>query len=370
MSIHRPPWRTLFLVLFLLVVATAGAAEELVFAVTLIRHGDRSPYAKLEGSVLPDDWPDGIGELTPEGMRQELDLGRRMRQRYVDTLGLLPAHYRPNAVAVLSTSANRTVMSAQCFLAGLYPDGTGPRMDNGAPALPGLRQPVPIMTIPRGVPNLINPEHENADKVQELIVRHGFVQPEWQRMERDLAGDLRRWGRILGVPIKDLNAFLVPADHVYCRWVHGKPLPKDLRKADLDRIIATKMRACAIRFVPKELARHMASGFLRALDADLQAVAAGKGKVRYQLYSGHDDSILGLMSALDRPLENNPPYASHVEFELYRDGDAFQVRTFFNGTPVPLTPGNRETLSLAEFHEFLGPYLETGHAGGPEATAH
>lgn len=370
MSIRRPARRTLFLVLFLLVVATAGAAEELVFAVSLIRHGDRSPYAKLEGSVLPDDWPDGIGELTPEGMRQELDLGRRMRQRYVDSLGLLPPRYHPDAVAVLSTSANRTVMSAQCFLAGLYPDGTGPRLENGAPALPGLRQPVPIMTIPRGVPNLINPEHEDAAKVQELIARHGFVQPGWQRMERDLAGDLRRWGRILGVPIRNLQEFLVPADHVYCRWVHGKPLPKDLRKADLDRIIATKMRACAIRFVPKELARHMASGFLRALDADLQAVAAGRGKVRYKLYSGHDDSILGLMSALDRPLENNPPYASHVDFELYRDGDAYQVRTFFNGSPVPLTRENREALSLAEFHEFLGPYLAAGDAGGEKTAAH
>ncbi len=343
----------------LLAVSAVAAEERLVFAVSLIRHGDRSPYAAMNSTTVTFEWPDGIGELTPEGMYQEYQLGKQFRERYVDTFKLLPPAYRPNALYVLSTSANRTVMSAQSFLSGLYPDGTGPRLSNGFRALPNLRQPVPVMTIPRGTRNIINPEHEDAEKVRQLIVKHGFIQPEWIRKERALAADFKRWSRILGVEIRTLEEFLVPADHVYCMSVHGIPLPEGLTKADTEKIIREKMSACAIRFVPKEVARHMASGFLTKLDADLRAAAEGKQKYRYILYSGHDDSILGLMSALGKPLENSPPYASHVEFELYRDGERHTVKTFFNGKPVPLTDDAREAISLAEFRECIEPNLET-----------
>lgn len=344
----------------LLAVSAVAAEEQLIFAVSLIRHGDRSPYEAMNSKVITYEWPEGIGELTPEGMYQEYQLGKDIRKRYVDTFKLLPPTYRTNSLYVLSTSSNRTVMSAQAFLSGLYPDGTGPRLSNGFRALPNLRQPVPIMTIPKGTRNIINPEHEDAEKVHQLIVKHGFTQPEWIRKERELAADFKRWSGILGVEIRNLEAFLVPADHVYCMSVHGVPLPDGLTKADTEKIIREKMSACAIRFVPKEVARHMASGFLTILDADMRAAAEGKQKYQYILYSGHDDSILGLMSALGRPLANNPPYASHVDFELYRDGDGYVVKTFFNWKPVALTDSGRETLSLKEFQEFIKPTIESG----------
>lgn len=348
---------TLFFVL--LVVSTAAAEERLIFAVSLIRHGDRSPYAAMNSTIVTYEWPDGIGELTPEGMHQEYQLGKAIRERYVDTFKLLPPTYRANSLYVLSTSANRTVMSAQAFLSGLYPDGTGPRLKNGFRALPNLRQPVPVMTIPRGARNIINPEHEDAEKVHQLIIKHGFTQPEWIRRERELAADFKRWSRLLGVEIRTLEEFLVPADHVYCMSVHGVPLPEGLTKADTEKIIREKMSACAVRFVPKEVARHMASGFLTKLDADMRAAAEGKQKYRYILYSGHDDSILGLMSALGKPLENNPPYASHVDFELYRDGERYTVKTFFNWKPVPLAHDGRDILSLPEFQKCIKPNMET-----------
>lgn len=343
---------------FLLIVSTLAAEEKLIFAVSLIRHGDRAPYEKLDSRVIKYEWPEGIGELTPEGMRQEYLLGKELRKRYVKEYELLPPGFRTNSMYVLSTSSNRTLMSAQSLLAGLYPDGTGPKLRNGVRALPNLHQPIPVMTIPRKVKNIINPEHEDPERVQQLIVKYAFIQPEWVKTNRELAADFKRWSRILGVEIKDLNDFLVPADHVYCMSLHGVPLPKELTKNDLDKIIHLKMKACAIRFVPKELAHHMASGFLRTLSSDLQAVVDGKQKYRYILYSGHDDSILGLMSALDEPLENNPPYGSHIEFELYRDGTDYFVKTFYNFKAVALTDQNKEVLSLQEFQTFIEPYLE------------
>ncbi|MBP7635135.1 histidine-type phosphatase [Candidatus Ozemobacteraceae bacterium] len=348
------------LVIILAGVFPAGAEEQLVFAVSLIRHGDRSPYAAMNSKVITYEWPDGIGELTPEGMYQEYQLGKKFRERYVDTFKLLPQEYRANSMYVLSTSSNRTVMSAQSFLAGLYPDGTGPRLGNGFRALPNLRQPIPVMTIPKGARNIINPEHEDAEKVHQLIVKHGFTQPAWIRKDRELAADFRRWSRILGVEIRNLEEFLVPADHVYCMAMHGVPLPEGLTKADTEKIIREKMSACAVRFVPKEVALHMASDFLAKLGEDMRAAADGKQKYRYILYSGHDDSILGLMSALGSPLGNNPPYASHVDFELYRDGGAYAVKTFFNWKPVLLGDSGRETIPLEKFEEYIKSDIQSG----------
>ncbi|MFZ2957561.1 MAG: histidine phosphatase family protein [Candidatus Ozemobacteraceae bacterium] len=341
--------------ILLLIVSTLSAEEMLIFAVSLIRHGDRSPYARMESRVINYEWPEGIGELTPEGMRQEYQLGKKLRARYVDAYKLLPWRYRANSMYVLSTSVNRTLMSAQSLLAGLYPDGTGPRLSNRAPALPNFHQPIPIFTIPPKVENIINPEQEDPERVQQLIAKYAFTQPEWIKKNKELAADFKRWSRILGVEIKDMNDFLVPGDNVYCMSLHGVPLPRELKKEDLDKMIKVKMNACAIRFVPKELGRHMASGFMKTLSSDMQAVVDGKQKHKYILYSGHDDSILGIMSYLNKPLENNPPYASHIEFELYQDGSNYFVKTFYNWEPVRLTDKNREILSLQEFQSFIRP---------------
>ena len=56
----------------------AGADDELVFAVTYIRHGYRAPYAKIDSPNFNYQWPDGTGALTLEGMHQEYLLGKEL----------------------------------------------------------------------------------------------------------------------------------------------------------------------------------------------------------------------------------------------------------------------------------------------------
>ena len=61
----------------------------MVFAFELVRHGARAP---IENRDL-DEFPVGIGLLTPEGMRQRYLLGRRNRDRYIEQFGLLSDTY-------------------------------------------------------------------------------------------------------------------------------------------------------------------------------------------------------------------------------------------------------------------------------------
>ncbi|KAI6217977.1 Histidine phosphatase superfamily, clade-2-containing protein [Aphelenchoides fujianensis] len=87
------------------------------------RHGDRTPTL-----VMPNDrengeatWPEGLGELTPLGVEQQFHLGQLLRRRYD---GFLPADFHPTLLHVQSSDRNRTLMSAQANMAGLFPERT------------------------------------------------------------------------------------------------------------------------------------------------------------------------------------------------------------------------------------------------------
>eukprot|EP00102_Acyrthosiphon_pisum_P024233 XP_016661443.1 PREDICTED: prostatic acid phosphatase-like isoform X1 [Acyrthosiphon pisum] len=123
----------------------------LVFSTLLYRHGDRSiertytndPYANKSY------WPMGFGQLTPSGIEKQFKLGKWLRKRYSEWL---PEVYSAEDVYVRSSDYDRTIMSAQANLAGLYPL-VGPRDWNMEPGK--HIQLVPIHTVPKSMDNLL-----------------------------------------------------------------------------------------------------------------------------------------------------------------------------------------------------------------------
>ncbi|MGH0131566.1 UNVERIFIED_CONTAM: hypothetical protein FKN15_065771 [Acipenser sinensis] len=123
----------------------------------LYRHGDRSPVrtfptdphqesawpqgfgqlTQVSHGTIPDN---GFGQLTQVGMRQHFELGQTLRRRY---RGFLNETYSRREISVRSTDYDRTLMSAEANLAGLYPP-------NGSEVFnPNITwQPIPVHTVP------------------------------------------------------------------------------------------------------------------------------------------------------------------------------------------------------------------------------
>jgi acid phosphatase len=78
-----------------------------------------------------------------------------------------------------------------------------------------------------------------------------------------------------------------------------------------------------------------------------------KTPLKYILFSGHDDTILSLLSALHDPQTIRPKYASDVNFLLYQnEKGGYYVKVKFNEQPVVL-PGCGEDCSLADFNKLI-----------------
>ncbi|OXU25471.1 hypothetical protein TSAR_011009 [Trichomalopsis sarcophagae] len=95
---------------------------KLFWCVQLFRHGERTvipaEFMILDYAGKEAYEPYGFGQLTNNGKREEYRIGQMLRQRYEK---FLDKAYVPNHVYAYSSEDDRTKMSLQLVLAGLYP---------------------------------------------------------------------------------------------------------------------------------------------------------------------------------------------------------------------------------------------------------
>ena len=127
--------------LILFIVLNVYSYEEKLLHVHVIyRHGDRAPIELLPTGLNKTHlWINGLGELTDIGIRQHFRLGKYLIQRYNYFINKT---YKYKETYVRSTDKNRTLMSAESNLAGMFHDQSNI-------IIPDLIwRPVPIHTIP------------------------------------------------------------------------------------------------------------------------------------------------------------------------------------------------------------------------------
>ncbi|EDO35543.1 predicted protein, partial [Nematostella vectensis] len=109
-------------------------------------HGDRSPIRSYPSDPYANYWPQGFGQLTQLGMQQEYYLGKFLRNRYMESTNFLNSSYIRNQVYCRSTDKDRTIMSAQAQLNGLYPPKGPQKWRHNLDW-----QPIPVHVVPKNL---------------------------------------------------------------------------------------------------------------------------------------------------------------------------------------------------------------------------
>ncbi|CAA88205.1 Putative acid phosphatase 11 [Caenorhabditis elegans] len=107
----------------ILVFANGQSNVKLEFVQAMWRHGERASQVD-QYPIYEKDWiygGGGLGELTAIGMGEMNELGWLIRKRYVTKLKFLTPKYASREVYFRSTNFNRTIISAQSLLYGLFP---------------------------------------------------------------------------------------------------------------------------------------------------------------------------------------------------------------------------------------------------------
>ncbi|PAA49984.1 hypothetical protein BOX15_Mlig003826g1, partial [Macrostomum lignano] len=208
-SIHR---------LLLLLCALVGmATTELVHVSVLFRHGHRSPVQLLPSQNFTVDnyWKDGLGELTNIGKMNEFNLGQFLRKRYDAFLG---SRYNSSAHYVRSTDFDRTLMSAQSCLAGLFPPVGDQRWNSQLPW-----QPIPVHTVPKAKDYLLEaPDFPCPERERQF--KQVNADPARLQFYRPYADFLKRLSAGAGMAVTPASVHKV-LDTLWINKVEGLPAP-------------------------------------------------------------------------------------------------------------------------------------------------
>lgn len=125
-------------------------------------------------------------------MRQ-FKFGQYLRVRYGALLG---ENYSPKKVYVQSSDMDRTLMSAQACLAGLFPPSDDETWNSKL-----LWQPIPVHTMPRKSDYLIAIE-TNCPKYKVLREKYTKESKEYQRIFTEYADLIQYWTKMSGANLK------------------------------------------------------------------------------------------------------------------------------------------------------------------------
>lgn len=331
----------------------AYAKETLVFAFDLIRHGDRTPLMMIPSS--PHTWPEGAEQLTARGMRQELQRGEILRKRYMEQYHLLSPHFQNETMYVYSTDFDRTLMSAQSILLGLYSLGSGPRISTKQPALPVLFQPIPIHTQPKNsdpiLSDIFSPQYTQQ------LNRYVASQPIWIQKTNALQNKNKftTWSQATGLTLTTIHDLGFLADTLHIYQIHRIPLPKELSETDAKELIKIGLWGYVYEYQSKEIANIVGNPLLFKIADYIDDASQNKTPLKYVLFVAHDITIMSLMTTLGAPLNKQPPYTSDLNVSLFKsDQEKYIVKITYNDKPVYIPYCEATTCTLEQFLKLAG----------------
>ncbi|KAI9599256.1 histidine phosphatase superfamily [Syncephalis fuscata] len=390
------------------------ADARLVHVQMLIRHGDRSPVMTILPNEMADwrcedvhevnqiigtdgnhpttgavsqrvvipakkpyrnaIWSSGtciIGQLTSKGVRQHVALGEIINSIYVNRLSYLPRHLDSTTLAqrlyIRSSDVWRTKQSAASLLTGLWPMS---HRNKDAKVLPLLTYPEPIETM------LGHRTASECPRLMELF-EEMYRTPEWQAYLKRYQPLRTHLETVLNTANHSTydNSFAYYVDPLRARDCNNMPLPCQNNQcitkshvAELTQSVNEEYTMSLNRLPHSKEVNRLSIGYFlgelrdKLIDA-INLIRQGHNPRKFELFSGHDDTvhaIKGMLNAYDMLW---PPYASNMLFELWQSttnnrlGKQFYLRIIYNGRILKTPWCDMNACPIEDYFNYIASYV-------------
>uniref|UniRef100_A0A7E4V076 acid phosphatase n=1 Tax=Panagrellus redivivus TaxID=6233 RepID=A0A7E4V076_PANRE len=359
------------LVLLVCLGHVAFAAEpeyELIMAQVIWRHGSRAPSKLYPRNPSTEKaWPLGLGQLTERGMDQSVELGKTLKELYIDRKDPLISPFPVSGeYRIQSTEFDRTMATAAGVAAGLFPKTDGVAAKN--------------YLVPIFANNLTTDADLNvfySCPRYDEFVDDAFVKLAKIETDHKWLFDLVQYYTGKNYTLR--NIYELYDNYVCDKYENKKPsewltpavvkVMKELIDQELDGLLG-------LLFDEEEYHKHtrlrggrilktFVTHFLRRIECDgVDSPDCAKvNKLRFLGYSAHDITIAHLMTSITRDLHfivpgNLVDYTGAFSFELWKLNGKFVIRILYRPGPEHSFSSVTEQItqmgsSLWEFENFL-----------------
>ena len=371
----------------------APSTYTLKYVQTLARHGDRTPSNSYTGdraiyecnaheeshiyiesgkrpshaasfkntvidknTIYADDyfWAGSCesGQLTPKGISQLYKLGLEFDGIYRQTLKFIPTYFDTNKIKFRTTGKIRTFHSAQAFAQTFYPIERRKEVVD----IEFVSTPYDIETMK---PNSACCPY--SQELEDQIVKEEKI--EEMRQEEPFKSTFEKLKRITGYK-SSLNFLYNYVDLMMPLICHNQSLPcknDECMTYDEYLILLEQNNKENQFFFRKDLARFQVGFFVNEMIMDYND--ALKNGTLFQYYSGHDTTILPLLSLLEQNLNIRVPYASTLVFEYFEKDGVMYVRVLFNGLVLDLSKvckmNEEKMCTVEEYQKYMKDLIPT-----------
>ncbi|XP_078000032.1 prostatic acid phosphatase-like [Glandiceps talaboti] len=306
-------------------ITDSNAVRKLEMVNLIYRHGARSPfYIYPTDPIKEESWPRGLGQLTTTGTRQQFSLGDFLRFRYIyreNTTLLNNTKYQPTDIYIRSSDIDRTLMSAQANLAGLFP----PQGDEmWFKQLPW--QPIPVHTVPKDEDMLLRQYTYDCPEWQKLLDEYKDSE-EYQNMVKMYADFVKYVSKQTGQTNLTFEDIEYVEDPITCERVDNRTADMpEWTKVDgvYENMTAITKFLFYSAYKTPQMAKLKGGNILRQFVENISNKTQGTPLMpatptKMFMYSAHDSVVAGLLVSLNVSNGEIPPLAGCVMVELYKE---------------------------------------------------
>lgn len=321
------------------------AGLELIFALDLVRHGDRAPIEDFP--ALSNAWKqEEFGQLTKVGAKDAEALGKKFREYYVNKTSLLPESFDFETTSVQSTNFQRTIDTATSIMKGFYP--------KEADQIEVEVSPLEEDILMRNRTKFRYEEFKKLCKINDEIAAKSQSEP-----YISIRNALVELNKIFGTNYSSISEASGIADFFSASKIHNRPLLKKINPNLEEKFIKLLDRTRLLWFcdIPK-ISCIFAQDFISYVADLIENNARG---AKYILYAGHDSSILGSLVLLNYAPSDyyELRYLANLRFEIFQDtrtNESF-VKTSFDGKDINVC--SRELCPVNDFVKTLRANVES-----------